>query len=75
MVLGIVSERQRSPFVHCEVESEGSRKQILALTNINIIIRPYKKDESAKQDEVQYYSNFMRTNNQVMIILLLDYLK
>ncbi|GFF11771.1 hypothetical protein JICS137_25920 [Staphylococcus aureus] len=41
------------------MESEGSRTQTLALTNRNIIIRPYKTDESAKQDEVQYYPNFI----------------
>ncbi|EHA6122608.1 hypothetical protein JL981_11705, partial [Staphylococcus pseudintermedius] len=41
--------------VHCEVESEGSRTQTLALTNRNIILRLCRMDESAEQDEVRYY--------------------
>ncbi|WP_181897913.1 hypothetical protein [Staphylococcus felis] len=41
--------------VHCEVESEGSRTQTLALTNRNIILRLCRMDESAEQDKVQYY--------------------
>ena len=38
--------------VHCEVESEGSRRQTLGPTNRNRIKGIYGTDESAKQDKV-----------------------
>ena len=41
--------------VHCEVESEGSRRQSLGLRNTNYIQGLLKSDEFAIQNKVQHY--------------------
>ena len=41
--------------VHCEVESEGSRRQSLGLRNTNYIRGVLRSDESAQQNKVQHY--------------------